>query len=105
MQITICPSCGGRVRSESIGWKCENCQGFIDMRGGFHPHKEEPIMPPMTNADKLRSASDEELAKFLTHTVSDGCPPDMDWECKKDEEGWDACDRCWERWLQRPAVG
>lgn len=66
MQITICPSCGGRVRSESIGWKCENCQGFIDMRGEFHPHKEKPFMPPMTNADKLRSASGEELAKRLT---------------------------------------
>lgn len=66
MRIAICPSCGGRVRSESVGWKCENCQGFIDMRGKFHPHKEEPFMPPMINADKLRSASDEELAKRLT---------------------------------------
>ena len=75
------------------------------MRGGFHPHKEEPFMPPMTNADKLRSASNEELAKFLANTVSDGCPPDMDWECKKDEEGWAACDKCWERWLRQLAEG
>ena len=65
MNITICPHCGGHVRSISIGWKCENCQGFIDMRGQFHEHKEEPFMPPMTNADRIRAMSDEELAQFI----------------------------------------
>lgn len=65
MNITSCPQCGGRVRSISVGWKCESCQGFIDMRGEFHPHKEEPFMPPMTNADRIRAMSDEELAVFL----------------------------------------
>lgn len=65
MNITSCPQCGGRVRSISIGWKCESCQGFIDMRGEFHPHKEEPFMPPMTNADRIRAMSDEELAEYL----------------------------------------
>ena len=65
MNITSCPRCGGRVRSISIGWKCERCQGFIDMRGEFHQHKEEPFMPPMTNADRIRAMSDEELAEFL----------------------------------------
>ena len=65
MNITSCPRCGGRVRSVSIGWKCESCQGFIDMRGEFHQHKEEPFMPPMTNADRIRAMSDEELAEFL----------------------------------------
>ena len=33
MNITQCPQCGGKVRSESIGWKCESCHGFIDIRG------------------------------------------------------------------------
>ena len=65
MNITNCPQCGGRVRSVSIGWKCESCQGFIDMRGEFHQHKEEPFMPPKTNADRIRAMSDEGLAKFL----------------------------------------
>ena len=65
MSITSCPRCGGRVRSVSIGWKCESCQGFIDMRGEFHQNKEEPFMPPMTNAYRIRSMSDEELAVFL----------------------------------------
>ena len=62
MNITSCPRCGGRVRSVSIGWKCESCQGFIDMRGEFHQHKEEPFMPPMTNADRIRAMTDWELA-------------------------------------------
>ena len=65
MNITSCPECGGRVRSVSIGWKCERCQGFIDMEGDFHPHKKEPFIPPMTNADRIRAMSDEELAQFI----------------------------------------
>ena len=72
MEITQCPQCGGKVRSESIGWKCESCQGFIDMQGGFHPHQEEPFMPPMTNADKIRAVSDEELAEWLCRALDCG---------------------------------
>ncbi|MBP3412865.1 MAG: hypothetical protein J6K89_06350 [Oscillospiraceae bacterium] len=33
----------------------------------------------------------------------DGCPPQMDWDCAKDKNGWDACDACWCKWLQQPA--
>lgn len=65
MNTTSCPQCGGRVRSVSIGWKCEGCNGFIDMSGQFHEHKDKPFMPPMTNADRIRAMSDEELAVFL----------------------------------------
>ena len=65
MNITSCPQCGGHVRAISIGWKCESCQGFIDMRGEFHPHKEEPFIPLMTNADRIRAMNDEELGIFL----------------------------------------
>lgn len=63
MNITQFPQCGGKVRSESIGWTCESCHGFIDMQGGFHPHREEPFMSPMTNDDRIRAMSDEELAQ------------------------------------------
>ena len=70
MNITTCPHCGGRVRSVSIGWKCESCKGFIDMRGEFHQHKEEPFMPPMTNADRIRAMSDEELLDFMKKSVA-----------------------------------
>lgn len=57
MKIMYCPQCGGKVRSESIGWKCESCKGFIDMQGEFHPHKEEPFMPSMTNSDLIQTSS------------------------------------------------
>ena len=104
MEITQCPQCGGKVRSESIGWKCESCQGFIDMQGGFHPHQEEPFMPPMTNADKIRAMSDEELSEFISRieigdfgqqvygkTFCDMC------------KGQYECDDCRLWWLQQPA--
>lgn len=63
MNITNCVKCGGNVRSETIGWICENCKGFIDMDGNYHPHVEKPFMPPMTNGDRIRAMTDEELAK------------------------------------------
>lgn len=100
MNITSCPQCGGRVRSISIGWKCESCQGFIDMRGEFHPHKEEPFMPPMTNADRIRAMSDEELAVFLES--SRGCPSDDDCEYGVHATP-ENCIKHWATWLQQPA--
>ncbi len=63
------------------------------------PYRTEPI----TNADRFRAMSDEEIAKIFTSAVADGCPPKMDWDCAKDEYGWDACDACWCKWLKHPA--
>lgn len=65
--LTTCPHCGGKVRAESIGWKCEKCRGFIDMQGNFHEYVEKSFMPTMTNADRIRSMSDEELAEYLVY--------------------------------------
>ena len=63
---TICPNCGGRLHSESIGWRCEKCRGFISSQDGkFYEYKERAFMPPMTNADKIRAMSDEQLAEFF----------------------------------------
>lgn len=67
---------------------CTNCDAYI---------------PTQTNADRIRAMTDEELADLFTRTVADGCPPNMDWDCKKDDGGWDACDECWCKWLQQPA--
>ena len=68
-----------------------------------YPRETKNNAQPPTNADRIRAMNDEELAKLFTHTVADGCPPDMDWDCAKDSDGWDGCDACWERWLQQPA--
>lgn len=59
---------------------------------------------PHTNADRIRAMPINTLARLFTHAVADGCPPDMDWECQKDTDGWDGCDKCWERWLTQPAT-
>lgn len=66
MNYTNCPHCGGWLRSETLGWICEKCRGFIDMQGNFHEHVEKPFMPPMTNADKIRAMNDYELSVFLS---------------------------------------
>ena len=99
MNITSCPRCGGRVRSVNIGWKCENCNGFIDIQGEFHQHKEEPFMPPMTNADRIRAMSDEELAKFIATPCQCEVRPKRDGfrEC-----GNDLCLQYLLKWLQSP---
>lgn len=56
----------------------------------------------ITNADHIQTI--QQLAKLLTNAAADGCPPDKDWECAKNEYGWDACEGCWARWLQQPAM-
>lgn len=58
-----------------------------------------------SHGDRIRGMDDEEHARFLVRVVSDGCPSDMNWDCRKDEDGWDACDKCWEKWLRQPAEG
>ena len=74
MNYTNCPHCGGKLRAESIGWKCEKCQGFIDMQGNFHEHVEKPFMPPMTIADRIRAMNDDELRNFLCGLMNcSGC--------------------------------
>ena len=104
MNITSCPQCGGRVRSISVGWKCESCQGFIDMRGEFHPHKEELFMPPMTNADRIRAMSDEELSEFISRIEIGDFGPQVYGKTFCDMcKGQYECDDCRLWWLQQPA--
>lgn len=74
IQFIQCPKCGGKVRSESIGWRCESCNGFIDMQGEFHTHKEEPFMPSMTNGDCIRAMNDDDMAEQFVINL-DGLRP------------------------------
>lgn len=56
----------------------------------------------MTNAEKIRERmTNLELAQLFVAACHDGCPPDMDWDCKKDEDGIDGCDNCWMKWLEQ----
>ena len=73
MKITQCPLCGGKVRFESIGWECKSRHGFVDMQGGFYPHKEKLFVPPMTNAGRIRAMSDTGLAKLFYSVYKRSC--------------------------------
>ena len=66
---------------------------------------------PMTNADRIRSMSDEELAEFLTHinpTNCQDCAFSHGWRCQPDRDDYSDFEKCKEgrkRWLQQPAEG
>lgn len=65
-------------------------------------NKEEPFMPPMTNADRIRSMSNEELSKFLGEfrsCDSDGYPCSG---CKAERYCY-AGHTGMKDWLQQPA--
>lgn len=91
----FCPVCGGHgytvktISTDdsigSIGVWCSHCGGT--------GRREVP----MTNADRIRAMSDEELARFLDDNHnSHGCVcPARD--CRP------TCRQCIEEWLQQPA--
>ena len=61
-----------------------------------------------TNADRIRSMSDEELAEFLTHinpTNCQDCAFSHGWRCQPDRDDYSDFEKCKEgrkRWLQQP---
>ena len=55
---------------------------------------------PMTNADRIRAMSDEELKDSVLATHL-GYAPWCDYHCEN--KGDDGCDRCIEKWLKQPA--
>ena len=73
---------------------CDDIDGFC------HLHDEPP---PPTNADHIRSMTDEELAKRCSHT----CPPGDKWKsCDGCDSGEvDECEKCWLDWLKQPCGG
>ena len=69
----------------------------MEYRGGFtYPIKKG--CENMNNADKIRSMSDEEMAKKLGRGL--GCPVTAD--CMKMSG---ECKACWLDWLQQSAEG
>ena len=65
--------------------------------------------PVKTNADRIRSMSDEELAELLTHinpTNCKDCAFSHGWRCQPDRDDYSDFEKCKEgrkRWLQQPA--
>lgn len=65
---------------------------------------EHTFMPskPITNADKVRTMTDEELAKFMNYG---SCPPGEDvieiCNAENVKPAPNICDRCWLEWLKQ----
>lgn len=49
---------------------------------------------PITNADRIRAMTDEELAHVLSHEQDDGCPV-RGLRCQS------SCKKCWLDWLKQ----
>jgi len=68
----------------------------------YHAEKEAYFKAnPPTNADRIRSMTDEELAAFIwrQNWFNRGKPPAVKcYDCKHD-----SCRECWLNWLQSPA--
>ena len=69
----------------------------------------EVVPEKPTNADRIRSMSDEELSEFLTHinpTNCQDCAFSHGWRCQPDKGDYSDFEKCEEgrkRWLQQPA--
>ena len=69
----------------------------------------EVVLEKPTNADRIRSMSDEELAEFLTDinpTSCKDCTFSNGWRCQPDKDNYSDFEKCKEgrkRWLQQPA--
>lgn len=93
--------CTGRRCPMQIGYKVNECN-----------HKDCPYRTePITNADRIRAMSDEELAEFLTHinpTNCQDCAFSHGWRCQPDRDDYSDFEKCEEgrkRWLQQPPKG
>ena len=78
----------GCVLAENIRW--EKCTK-MKVKKTEKPEKQKP----QTNADHIRSMSDEELADKITDYINT-CPVDIFTDCKVN------CKACWLKWLKQP---
>ena len=66
-------------------------------------------VPVISNGDRIRSMSDEELEEFLTNinpTNCQDCAFSHGWRCQPDRDDYSDFEKCEEgrkRWLQQPA--
>ena len=71
----------------------------MDKVKNYPPYLDYPKpYKPQTNADSIRSMSDEELADLINREISYCAPTSGD--CEKTSND---CKACWLEWLQQPA--
>lgn len=77
--------------------KCDNCLRYRKSCTGEISYCEESnLRIPMTNADRIRSMTDEELAKFIYEQADCFCQARFG-DCIRDEEH---CRKAWLKWLK-----
>ena len=91
--------------------KCDNCRLRKESAKAFdiHWHGEDdcpygkcPVPDfPKTNADRIRSMTDEELAEFESERMC--CPPGKP-GCEANNLTCDNCEKCWLDWLKQEAT-
>ena len=92
-----CANCTWRDGKSPITDVCIQCR-YVDVNGRPQPSNWKPH--PMTNGDRIRSMSDEELAKFI---------PDWSYTnaCKCDQQPYvdcnNECEKCVAEWLKQQA--
>ena len=64
------------------------------------PHRER-VKKPQTNADKIRSMSDEELVEWIWTDACPGFPTTSFGSCPEGQEK--SCIECWLEWLEQEA--
>lgn len=84
------------------GRKCDTCRNrgdFCDMCKNddrYHPKKD--YYEPLTNGDRIRAMTDEELAEFLSFGTLTCSGVDAD-ACSRTDD----CTECRLAWLKKPA--
>lgn len=89
----ICPKCGNVITHNSYfdAYYCPRCGEFIREK------------PPMTNADRIRAMSDEELAGFLMKLMGHAqCFAEGIFPYHPCPQNYN-CKQCGIEWLQQPA--
>lgn len=83
----VCDRCGKEFFETYKEWLCKDCMNELGWE-----------YTPKTNADHIRSMTDEELAWRMMQL--NFCPPNIDEykECGKDAN----CHQCWVDWLKQP---
>lgn len=94
------------------GVQCKKCRYLLKNKDGYNwcPNKiDDPDIDLIrdcewyavkTNADRIRSMTDEELAENLMKSYD--CPKGKDCvEQMPGEDGFQQCKRCWVEWLRQ----
>lgn len=77
----VCPTCGNKnymhhLIGKNVGYwdmKCINCNSYFNFDELYNLHIGEVLKPkPVTNGDKIRSMTDEELVELLHWVALEG---------------------------------